>query len=102
MSVEGEPELELEFTLGEDAVQVYSAWERKAEILVFIYHYDRLLSDGKVERQTVRMAHHLVPVEGHERELATAGFRVMETYGDFDKSAYIADSPHLIFLTTVA
>jgi SAM-dependent methyltransferase len=96
----GEPELELEFTLGDDPVQVYSAWEREAETLAFIYHYDRLLADGRVERRTVRMAHYLTTVDEHQRQLAAAGLRVLETYGDFDRSAYTADSPHLIFLAT--
>jgi SAM-dependent methyltransferase len=101
LPVEGEQELELEFTLGEDAVQVYSAWKRAAKTLTFIYHYDRLLADGLVERHTVQTTHQLVPAEQHERELAAAGLRITETYGDFDKSGYTTDSPHLIFLTTV-
>ena len=101
LPAEGEPELELEFTVGEDAVQVYSAWQRGAETLTFIYDYDRLLADGLVERHTVQTTHQLVPAEQHENELAAAGLRIMETYGDFDKSGYTADAPHLIFLATV-
>ncbi|MBN2500585.1 MAG: class I SAM-dependent methyltransferase [Anaerolineales bacterium] len=101
LPAEGESELELEFTVGEDAVQVYSAWQRAGDALTFIYDYDRLLADGLVERHTVQTTHRLVSAEQHEGELAAAGLRITETYGDFDKSAYTADSPHLIFLATI-
>jgi hypothetical protein len=63
--------------------------------------YDHLLPDGMVDRQTVEIAHQIVPVDTYLDELGQARLTVTGIYGDFDRSAFTADSPQLIFLATL-
>ncbi len=47
---------------------------------------------------TVETAHQMIPVDKYLEDIRGAGLTVTEIYGDFDRSVYTADSPHLIIL----
>lgn len=94
------PEIEDEFihpSTG-NPVQVSSSWQRKKDIFNVTWSYDHLFPDGKVEHLAVRVTHQLTTLETYVGEIERAGLWVRETYGDFDLSAYTADSPHLLLL----
>jgi SAM-dependent methyltransferase len=95
----GDSELEDEFfhPLDGEPVQVSSAWERMHGRLAIRWHYDHLLPDGRVERLTAETSHSMEPVSTLLDELLTAGFKVIETFGDYDRSPYHSDSPYWIF-----
>jgi hypothetical protein len=48
-------------------VQVSSAWQRRKDAFTLTWHYDHLLPDGQVERQTVETCHSLQPLEAYRR-----------------------------------
>jgi SAM-dependent methyltransferase len=78
-------------------VQVSSAWQRGKETFVLTWHYDHLLPDGQIERLSVATRHSMQPLEAYASELVQAGLSLRSVWGDFDLSAYEADSPYLIF-----
>jgi SAM-dependent methyltransferase len=81
-----------------EPVQVSSAWRRTRQEFVLVWHYDHLKPDGTVERLTVQRKHHLAPVADYLAEFRAAGFAQLQSFGDFDRSVFSADSPELILL----
>jgi SAM-dependent methyltransferase len=81
-------------------VQVNSSWRRTKRTFIVTWIYDHLLPDGTVERLMVETAHQVIPVDTYLEDMRSAGLIVTEVYGDFDRSEYSADSPHLIILAT--
>jgi SAM-dependent methyltransferase len=79
-------------------VQVSSSWQRTKHTFNVTWIYDHLLMDGTVDRLTVEAIHQLIPFKTYLGEIQYVGLEVKELYGDFDRSAYTADSPHLIIL----
>jgi SAM-dependent methyltransferase len=79
-------------------VQVNSSWRRTKRTFKVTWIYDHLLPDGTVQRLTVETAHQMIPVDTYLENTRDAGLNVTEIYGDFDRSAYTADSPHLIIM----
>ena len=94
------PEFEDEFIHPQtgNPVQVNSSWRRTKHTFKVTWIYDHLLPDGRVERVTVETAHKMIPVDRYLEDIRGAGLIVTEIYGDFDRSIYTADSPHLIIL----
>ncbi len=85
-----------------EPVQVSSAWVRQGELFTLTWHYDHLLPDGRVERLSARIQHHLAPVEVYLAELRAAGLGIEGVYGDFDWSPYdTGSSPNLILAAIV-
>ncbi|MFC1996905.1 class I SAM-dependent methyltransferase [Chloroflexota bacterium] len=95
-----EPILETIFNHPETGfpVQVNNKWERKGDVLTFIWHYDHLLPNGKIERLTASNHHHLTPVEQYITEMLTIGFTIRSTYRNFETGPYNPDSNYLIIL----
>jgi len=95
-----EPALETIFSHPETGypVQVGSRWERKGSILSFIWHYDHLLPDGRIERITASTDHQLATVEQYITEMITAGFTIRSTYRNFETGPYKPDANYLIIL----
>lgn len=81
-----------------EPVQVSSGWRRDRECFSLTWHYDHLLSDGRVERTSAVVQHRLVPAETYEAELRQQGLKVIERFGDYDRSEYGKDSPYLILV----
>lgn len=98
-----EPEIEEIFTHPVDGepVQVSSAWERDAQTLQLIWHYDHLLPEGSVQRISVKTTHYLISSEEYQSEMRAVGLTVQKMLGDFDGSAFTAASPQLIFLISL-
>lgn len=95
---QGEAEIEAYFPhpLSGEPVQASSAWERSRQEFILRWHYDQLFPSGKVERMTLETRHDLNPLEVYRGELQAAGFELVETWGDFDRSPYGPESPNLI------
>jgi SAM-dependent methyltransferase len=95
-----EPEIEAHFAhpLSGEPVQVSSAWERTKHEFILRWIYDHLFPDGRVERITLETRHDFNPLESYQRELQAAGFEIIESWGDFDRSPYRPDSPNLILV----
>lgn len=81
-----------------EPVQVSSTWKRTRQHFTLTWHYDHLLPDGRVERLSAHVQHHLAPVETYLAELQDAGFSAVELFGDFDRSPYSPDSPYLLLV----
>jgi len=81
-------------------IQVNSSWRRTKRTFTVTWIYDHLLPDGTVERLTVETAHQLIPADTYLEDIRSAGLTITGVYGDFDRSAYTANSPHLIILAT--
>lgn len=98
-----DPEVEETFPhpLDGEPVQVSSAWERTSHHFIIHWHYDHLLPDGRVERQSAQARHYLTSTETYLEELSATSMKVMHLYGDFDRSAYTSVSPYLILVAQV-
>jgi SAM-dependent methyltransferase len=84
-----------------EPVQVSSAWMRQGDLFTLTWHYDHLLPDGRVERLSTRIQHHLAPVEAYLADLRAAGLEIKGVYGNFDWSPYdTGSSPYLILVAT--
>lgn len=96
----GEPEVEGSFPhpLTTNPVQVSSGWRRSEGSILIEWHYDHLLPDGQVERETIEITHYLTQLEQYLRELQAAHLVPVDVLGDFDGSAYQDDSPYLIIV----
>jgi len=81
-----------------DPIQVSSQWEKFDNRIIFRWHYDQLLPDGQVERNTIETRHIIESPEEILNDLRAADLIPLEIFGNFDKSAYDANSPYLIFL----
>lgn len=95
-----ELEFEEEFIHPETSnpVQVSSSWQRTKNQFTLTWLYDHLHPNGTVERLTVETSHQLISAEKYLDEMRQAGLMILETCGDFDRSVYSVDSPHLIIL----
>jgi SAM-dependent methyltransferase len=80
-------------------VQVRSEWKRSKETVIFFWHYDHLLPDGHMERQTLSARHYLHSKDGLLETFRQAGLNIEATYGDYDSTAYDKDSPYLIVVS---
>ncbi len=85
-----------------EPVQVSSAWRRTQRQFILTWYYDHLLPDGQVQRTTIETRHSLDPGAAYLDELRLAGFTVLETYGDYDRSPFASNSPQLIFVAQKA
>jgi SAM-dependent methyltransferase len=96
------PEPEEVFPHPEDGepVQVSSSWRRSRGIFHLRWEYDHLLPDGRVERLSAQVAHHLIDVEACLDEIHQAGFHRLQLFGGFDRSPFEADSPEAIVLAS--
>jgi SAM-dependent methyltransferase len=104
MPRQSEPEIEDTFShplIGEP-VQVSSGWKKTSDYLMVTWHYDHLLPDGGVKRLTSQVRHRLDSVRDYLEAFSAAGLQVEHLYGDFDGSAYQADSESLIILARPA
>jgi SAM-dependent methyltransferase len=81
-------------------VQVSSSWRRTKHSFNVTWIYDHLLPDGRVERQTIETAHLMTHEDTYIEEIQSAGMKITGVYGDFNRSAYTADSPQLILVAT--
>jgi SAM-dependent methyltransferase len=95
-----EPEVEEIFAHPTDGepVQVSSGWVRSQESLTFLWHYDHLFPDGKVERLSTKVTHYLTSLEQHRQEFEAAGFCDLTCLGDYDGSENSPAAPQLILL----
>lgn len=102
LAVRSDATLEDEFILPQtgNPVQVNSSWRRTKRTFSVTWNYDHLLPDGTVDRLTVETAHQMIPADTYLEDIRDAGLIVAGIYGDFERSAYTADSPHLIILAT--
>ena len=96
----GDSEFEETFThpSSGNPVQVSSAWERFEKNLVFRWHYDQLLPDGSVMRETMQTQHILTSVEDHLACLKAAKLIPFQLFGDFEGTDFHQDSPYMIIL----
>jgi SAM-dependent methyltransferase len=97
---EGESELETSFAnpLTGNPVQVSSGWKRFDRYIAFYWHYDHLLEDGHVERETIEIKQSLTSMEDYQEEFRAANLLPIKIFGDFEKSEYQPDSPYLIIM----
>jgi SAM-dependent methyltransferase len=79
-------------------VQVSSECADVADGIQVSWHYDHLLPDGNVRRQTMTVTYRNASAGTYFEELTQSGFVVQAKYGDFDRSPYKIDSPYLILL----
>ena len=95
-----EPALETIFSHPKSGnpVQVGSRWERNGSVVSFIWHYDHLLPNGRIERLTITNDHQLNTVEQYITEMLTAGFTIRSTYRNFETGPYKPDSNYLIII----
>lgn len=96
----GEPEVEDSFLDPEtnNPVQVSSEWKRDGRSILISWHYDQLLPNGQVKRETVENEHYLTQLEEYQAELNRANLILLNVLGDFDWSDYRDDSPYLILI----
>lgn len=97
----GEPEIEETINHPESGnpLQISSEWEKKGKYFYLRWHYDHLSPDGKVERLTIEVPHELASTETYLAEIRAAGMLPRSLYGDYDRSVYRPDSPHLIIVS---
>ena len=95
-----EPVIETIFSHPETGypVQVSSRWERKDHVLSFIWHYDHLIPNGRIERLTTSTDHQLTTIEEYITEMLTTGFTIRSTYRNYETGPYKPDSNYLIIL----
>ena len=79
-------------------VQVSTWIERTTESLNFHWFYDHLKPDGRVDRIAVFSSHDLASSSQFMDEFKKARFSIIDTYGDFDRSAHSKNSPNLIIV----
>jgi hypothetical protein len=103
LAFESETQIETTFLHPQDGdpIQVSSQWSRDMEKVVFNWHYDRLLPDGQVERQTLSDLHYLQDLGDIQEDFSSAGFKRISTLGDFDRSDFTPQSPYLIIVARV-
>ncbi|OQY27866.1 MAG: hypothetical protein B6I38_09720, partial [Anaerolineaceae bacterium 4572_5.1] len=97
---ETEPTEEAVFTHPQtgNPVQASSIQECTGDGVVWKWHYDHLLPDGKVERLTMSTKHYYTPAGVYTREFQEAGLRVLARYGDFENAPYTPESLYLILV----
>jgi SAM-dependent methyltransferase len=95
-----EPEIETIFNhpVTGYPVQVSTYWERNANVLTFIWHYDHLFPNGHIERITSSTDHQLSSKDQYLREMLAANFSIQSTYGNFESGPFTSDSTDLIIV----
>jgi len=103
LPVRSEPEPEEYFAHPEDGepVQVSSEWTREGGIFHLVWHYDHLQPDGRVNRFSIAVQHHLETPQVYLAELQSAGFNHVRMLGDFDGSDFSPTSSLLIWLASI-
>ncbi len=99
-----QPEIESHFTHPESRNPVQTSYQisRSRRTIKVVWHYDHLLPDGRIERFSHTICHHLVTTAQYLGEIETAGFSILDTFGDFDGSPVQPDSPGLIVVTRLS
>ena len=100
LPAQGESEIEASFShpMTGNPIQVSSEWQRSDRFIVFHWHYDHLLQDGQVERETIQSRHSLITPGEYQAELQAANLNPIKMFGDFAKTDYQKDSPYLIII----
>ena len=100
LQTNAEPEIETIFSHPESGapVQVSSSWEKLEKQLKMRWHYDHLLPNGKIERLTATVLHHLASMEDYVTEMISTGFTIQDTYRNFETGPYKPDASYLIIL----
>lgn len=80
-------------------VQVLSQWERTQTGVTFWWHYDHLLPNGRVERNTMSAEHFLRETGEIVGTFEQAGLAIDATYGDYDCTPHGAETPYLIVVS---
>lgn len=104
LPIEGEFEIEdtLTHPSSGNPIQISSGWERLISSVVFRWHYDQLLPDGQVMRETVETEHSLTSVDEHLAELKAEKLIPIQMFGDYTRSEFQQDSPYAIIIARKA
>ena len=86
--------------LNGNPIQVSSSWKRLKDTFLITWHYDHLFPDGRIERVSKQVLHHLDPISMILSELDLAGLTIIELLGSFDRTPYTLDSKEVIFICT--
>jgi len=100
LSEEGESENESSFInpITGNPVQVNSQWKVVGKRVQFHWHYDHLLPDGRVERNTISSRHYVQDVDGILKDFQDVGFDIIHTFGNFEQGSFDNNSPDLIII----
>jgi len=79
-----------------EPVQVSSDWECGGKTVIFYWHYDHLMANGRVARSTVSTKHYRQSLPEIEDIFHQVGLTIINKYGNYDKTPYILDSSYLI------
>jgi SAM-dependent methyltransferase len=79
-------------------VQVSARVEGLESSVIWTWHYDHLLPDGRVERLTRSTRHEYQSAEAYREELERHGFQVQGMFGGYDRRAFTPESPYLILV----
>jgi len=98
----GDPEIEDVFPHPQDGepVQASTEWRRTKNHFLLTWHYDHLHPDGTTQRYSAVVKHNLDPLQTYLNELDSAGLSLTALFGDFDRTEFFPDSPHMILVTT--
>lgn len=77
-------------------VQVSSQVDPIKGGVIWRWHYDHLLPDGRVERSTLSTRHYYCSPDQYRDELERQGLVVTGCFGDFNYQDYSPDTPYLI------
>ncbi len=80
---------------------LYQSHDQDKQILSSTYYLDELQEDGFLKRKIATLKQRYYHRFELERALQQAGFEHLRFFGDFDRSPYSADAPHLIVLAKV-
>jgi SAM-dependent methyltransferase len=80
-------------------VEVRSEWKRSKKTVTFFWHYDHVLPDGRVERQTISAHHYLRDKDSILETFRQADMNIEAIYGNYDHTAYDKNSPYLIVVS---
>ncbi|GAB4579364.1 MAG: class I SAM-dependent methyltransferase [Anaerolineales bacterium] len=80
-------------------VEVFSQWEKTAEIITFTWRYDHKLPNSSTHSQFAITHHHLDTPEMYLDELQRAGLIPLQTFGDYHRTPFDPDeSAYFIIL----
>ena len=69
-------------------VQVSSAWEHDKETFTIFWFYDHTSPAGTHERYTATSTHELVPAAHYIAQFETAGLKIIDQFGDFNRRPF--------------
>jgi SAM-dependent methyltransferase len=95
------PEIETFFPhpFTRNPVQVSCEIVSAVEQVTFNWNYDHLMPDGKVERLRIATSHFLTSSSHFIEAFQQLGFKIENTFGDFDSSPFNINSTNLIIIT---